>query len=369
MKVCHFTSVHSPLDVRIFLKECVTLAEAGYETNLVVTGYKNTITQGVKIYSVEKSPGRLKRMLATAREVYKVAKNLDADIYHFHDPELLPYALLLRLSGKIVIYDVHEDLPRDILSKHWIPRFLRKIISFLVEKLENAIAKKCIIVGATPTITKRFDEIGCKSVNINNYPIMSELFSTTNEWNNKSKQVCYVGGINKVRGIDQMIRASYKTNTQLVLAGTFTNIEYKNILQEQVEWQNVKELGQIDREGIKELYKQSIAGLVVLQPIVTFVDSLPIKLFEYMAAGIPVICSNFPLWKTIVEENNCGICVDPSDEDAIAAAINWIVNNPEGAAIMGKNGRLAVENKYNWEIESNKLLNLYKELENENLDI
>ncbi len=240
------------------------------------------------------------------------------------------------------------------MSKEWIPKPIRKAVAFIAETIENFIAKRCVVIGATPAITARFQKLGCKAVNVNNYPILSELFPTIQEWSIKCKQVCYVGGINQVRGIDQMVEAAYEAGVRLVLAGLFTNDEHRKQLSQSPKWNNVKELGQIDRQGIKELYDDSIAGLVVLQPIDSFKESLPIKMFEYMSAGIPVIASDFKLWKTIIEGNHCGICVDPSDVKAIADAINWFKEHPKEAEQMGKNGRLAIEQQYNWEIESKK---------------
>jgi len=103
-----------------------------------------------------------------------------------------------------------------------------------------------------------------------------------------------------------------------------------------------------------------MAGLVLYHPVPNHTDAQPNKLFEYMSAGIPVISSNFPLWKEIVEGHQCGICVDPLKPDEIAKAIQWILDNPEKAKKMGENGRRAVEEKYNHTVEEKKLLTLYK---------
>ena len=85
-------------------------------------------------------------------------------------------------------------------------------------------------------------------------------------------------------------------------------------------------------------------------------------MFEYMAAGIPVVASNFPLWKEIIEENKCGICVEPANVEQISDAVNYLLNNPEEAQRMGANGRKAVEEKYNWNNEAKTLLQLYCDL-------
>jgi glycosyltransferase involved in cell wall biosynthesis len=105
-----------------------------------------------------------------------------------------------------------------------------------------------------------------------------------------------------------------------------------------------------------------MAGLLLLHPLPSYVDSLPIKLFEYMAAGIPVICSDFPLWREIVETSHCGVCVNPSDTDAAADAIRKLVNNPAYAAEMGANGRKAAVARYSWDSQADLLKRFYQSL-------
>jgi glycosyltransferase involved in cell wall biosynthesis len=364
-KVCHITSVHPLEDIRIYVKECNSLADAGFETHYIVPGTEESKKTKVYIHSIEKNlnKNRLLRMTSTVTKVYKQALEINAELYHFHDPELIPIGLLLKLKGKKVIYDVHEDVPRQIISKPWIPSILRKPIANIFEAVENFASKKFdAIVTATPHINDRFKKIGCNAFNINNFPILNELFSNDIDWSTKKNRVCYVGNISKVRGILEMVKAIEQTSSSLMLAGSFYSEELKKQAESLTGWKKVVELGRLDREGIKLTLKQSNAGLVVLHPIENYIVSLPIKMFEYMAAGIPVIASDFPLWKEIIEGNQCGICVDPMDPKAIKEAIDWIVKHPKEAKRMGSNGREAVMKFYNWEAESKKLVALYTKI-------
>jgi glycosyltransferase involved in cell wall biosynthesis len=363
-KICHLTSVHSKFDTRIFHKECKTLVNAGYAVTLVVQNEKDEVIDGVRIKAVKTPKNRRERILKTTKQVYERALECNADIYHFHDPELIPVGLKLKRKGKMVIYDVHEDVPQQILGKAWIPKPFRKIISYLVKSYTDVAVKQFdAIVGATPHITRQFLSLNDRAVNINNYPILKELFVEDLDWAEKERAVCYVGGITVERGIYNMVKAMEKVDGKLFLAGNFIDEKVKHNAQVLSGWGKIEELGFVDRNQVKEVFSKSIAGLLLVLPGPNVYGALPNKMFEYMSAGIAQITSNDPLWKELIEKDcKCGITVDPSNPTEIAEAINYLLANPKIAEQFGKNGRNAVEKKYNWEIESGKLINLYKEL-------
>ncbi|KAB7707400.1 glycosyltransferase [Bacillus aerolatus] len=365
MKICHLTSVHSYTDTRIFIKECRSLAESGYEVHFVVPGASDSIIEDVQVHGVIKETGnRLKRMTKTVNKVFQKGLEVDADIYHFHDPELIPVGLKLKKAGKKVIYDVHEDVPRQILTKEWLPIYVRRLVSKLFEQFENRAARKFdAILAATPHIRDRFLRLRCKAQDINNYPLLEELKIKSSAWAGKENAICYVGGITIVRGISEMVKAlSLTDNIHMLLGGRFAVSAERELVTRLNGWTKVKELGYLSRDEVKEVYQKSKVGLVVLHPTLNYVDALPVKMFEYMAAGIPVIASDFPLWKGIIEKNECGICVDPLKPEQIAFAVQWLIDHPKEAERMGKNGRKAIEAEYNWENESKKLIAAYKSL-------
>ncbi|MBO4646320.1 MAG: glycosyltransferase family 4 protein [Bacteroidales bacterium] len=364
-RICHITTVHPRYDVRIFHKECRSLA-AAYEVHLIVAdGRGDETVEGVHIHDIGKPAGRRERMFRFAKRAYRTAIETDATIYHFHDSELLPTGKKLARKGHIVIYDSHEDLPRQILTKPWIPKALRKIVSALAEQIENHHVKKMTaVVAATPHIQSRFQKVTSKTVAcVCNYPILDEI-TANGDWNSKTDAVCYVGGIFKERGIREMIQAVDLSGTTLKLAGKFSPDSLQAEIQKEKGWERVDYRGFIGRKEINQLLAESMAGLLLLHPLPSYVDSLPIKLFEYMAAGIPVICSDFPLWRDIVEGAHCGICVNPFDTDATARAIRQIADQPSLAAEMGANGRKAAVEKYSWDSQAEILIHLYQILLN-----
>jgi glycosyltransferase involved in cell wall biosynthesis len=367
-RVCHLSTAHNGLDVRIFHKECVSLASAGFNTHLVICASDADVQmaalKGVNLHQLKVPSGRFTRMLFQSFNCYKLGRRVNADIYHCHDPELLPFAMLLALFGKKVIYDAHEDLPKDILSKEWIKTWLRIPISKSAAALEWIGARFFLsVVTATPFIAKRFKEINKETLDINNFPLLGRLDEQV-PWADKAAEVCYVGGIGRDRGIAEVVQAmgQVQSGVRLNLCGRFTEPAVEQACKAMPGWQAVNEHGFVDRAGVRQVLGRSMAGLVTLRPIINYLDALPVKMFEYMAAGIPVIASDFPLWREIVLGNQCGLCVDPMDPTAISKAIDYLVQHPDEARLMGENGRRAVLARYNWSVEEAKLLAFYKQI-------
>ena len=366
-KVVVMTSVHPRIDPRIFGKQCKSLVNAGYDVVLLVAdGEGDEIRDGVRIYDVRKAEGRLSRMTVSQFRLYKLAVLLNADLYHFHDPELSLLGILLKLSRKMVIYDVHEDLPRQILIKRWIPFRLRKLVGKLCELVElGSVELFDGIVAATPRIAKRFP--ASKTISVQNFPMVNELLLEKSKvYCNRRPLVAFVGAISEIRGPREMVEAMSLLpvclDARLVLAGTFRPRELKLDVERLPGWERVDFLGWQDRRELASLLHEVRAGLVVLHPAPNYLDAYPVKLFEYMCVGLPIIASDFPLWRKIIHDAQCGLVVDPLNPREIAEAIQWILEHPKEAKEMGERGRKAVLEYFNWDREAEKLLKFYDRL-------
>lgn len=363
-KVCHLTSVHPRYDTRIYVKECQSLNNAGYDTHLVVADGNGDEHGDVVIHDAGKSSGRINRIIKTVHQVYKKAIEIDADLYHLHDPELIFVGLVLKAKGKVVVFDAHEDFPKQLKNKPYLNRSTAKVLAYIASFVERIFLSKFdAVVAATPFIRAKFSKLGFQSVDVNNYPTLHE-FSDLPTVGAKSASICYVGGITKARGVleDVDAVAVAKPEVTLELAGTFTEAAYQKEVESRPGWKKVNFHGWLGRKAILELLAKSKAGLVTLHPIENYLDSLPVKMFEYMASGIPVICSDIPLWKGIVEREQCGIAVDPFNNQEIVDAIEKLMADNVLASEMGRNGRRAVVEKYNWSNEEAKLIALYENL-------
>ncbi len=365
MKIAHVTTVHPAQDIRIFHKECVSLAAAGHQVMLLVAGSEHSVTsvKGVEIRTVAvPHSSRSGRILKAPRALAKEVIAWQPGVVHFHDPEFLLMVNRLKRLGFRLVYDVHEDLPRQLMSKGWIPSPFRKGLSRLVEWYENRQAGKVDhVITATPHIASRFMRVNPRTTDVRNYP-MPEEFTHLKPVASTSPGFCYVGGISRIRGVFEMMQAAANCKVELVLAGPLDQDITTEQLQQTPGYSNTVFKGVVGRDEVAKVLEQSLAGLALLHPTPNYMEALPTKIFEYMLAGIPVIASDFPVIRNIVEKHACGLCVDPLQVEEISHAINRLTEDPEMARSMGEKGREAAIKHYNWNIEKQKLINIYRNL-------
>jgi glycosyltransferase involved in cell wall biosynthesis len=362
--VAHLTTVHGRRDVRIFEKQARSLAAAGFDVHLVVgDGQGGAQVDGVVVHDIGTvGPSRARRMLLQGWRMWRAARRLRARLYHFHDPELLWVGLLLRAGGAAVVYDSHEDVPRDILSKTWIAPPIRRTVAWCAERIEDFVAARLsAVVAATPHIAARFRRVQPRALDINNYPAEADLGAPLDAPRDP-RRLCYVGGIGAIRGVHQMLQALEAVDATLLLAGAFESPETEASARAQPGWAKVEYLGTVSREEVRRIMAGSSAGLLLFHPEPNHVDAQPNKMFEYMSAGLPVVASDFPLWRRVLVDQGAGVCVDPLEPARIAAVIQALLDDPSTARRMGAAGRAAVHAHYRWEVEAAKLIALYRAL-------
>jgi glycosyltransferase involved in cell wall biosynthesis len=365
-RVVHLTTVHDPRDTRI-QKQCRTLAEAGYDVTLVATADRPVEDSAVPVRTLPRPRSRLARMLKTTRQARRIAGELRADVYHFHDPELMPVGSSLRRRGARVVYDVHEDYPAEIRTKEWIAAPLRPAVARVTDAVERRLAagRFDLFVAATPPIARRFP--ASRTVLVQNFPAVAELTAPAgNPYAERANVLAYVGDVTTVRGASEMVaavgRVDAALDVHLKIAGRVSTPGLAEDLATIDGFDRTELLGHLARSEVRDLLSTARAGLVLFHPTPNHLASQPNKLFEYMAAGIPVLASDFPLWREIVEGAQCGLLVDPQDPTAIAAAVERILRDPAAAESMGRHGRHAVETTYNWDAEGRRLVEAYAAL-------
>jgi len=368
-KVVHLTTVHHPYDPRIYHKECVSLKNAGFDVTLIAQEAENEANNdAIHHIPLKKYNSRLQRMIFGSLDLLKKAKALDADVYHFHDPELLPVAWLLKKENNVVIYDIHEDYVTSIMQKDYMNRPLKKAIATAYKYMEKFFARDFQLCLAE----KYYKDIYPDGVCILNYPTVNEKFlHYTRDYDAVENKLLYTGNVSVVRGarihaeipmIDENVSVHFVGKCPSELAEEMKTIAGKN--SDNLHIEGIDRF--IEKEVIENRYLNTnwLAGIALFPPTDHYMKKELTKFFEYMNAGLPIICSNFPVWKNFVEKYECGIAVDPFDENEIKQAISYLRNNPQAAREMGENGKKAVTKELNWQKEEQKLIAWYQELLN-----
>lgn len=374
MLCCIITTVHLPFDIRIFHKQAKSLVKAGYKVVLIAPHDRCETVDDIQIIPLPKPRNRTLRMIRTVT-AFRLALKQKADIYHFHDPELLPVGWLLKKwTGKPVIYDVHEHYPSDIMDKHWIPKRLRPVLKKSFELIEPIfVASLSAVIYTTPIVGERYIKMPIRTERVENLPLLS-VFSNYKriEKNGDVQVIIYLGTMKEPNGILQLIKAfSYlirknHNNLTLLLVGRVYPVEFKNELQSLIKQlnleNNIKLLDHVPYERIKDYLSQADIGVVTYLPYLNNMSCLSNKVFEYMACGLPVVASDFPLYREVVNGVGFGILVNPTSPEDIAEAIEKLLMNSDLREQMSQRARKRFLEEYNWELENKKLLKLYSEL-------
>ena len=362
-KVAHISTVHHPFDPRIYYKQCTTLKKNGFDVTLIITDHVDLKEKNeINIIKIKKNKNKFLRMIKGTINAYKEAKKLDAKVYHIHDPELLLVAKLLKNKRNIVIYDVHEDYETSIQQKKYIPSILRNTVAKIFRLIEQNISKDMEICIAEKYYREKFPN----AFEILNYPLINEKETTEQKELRTFQQVnlLYTGNVTHDRGA--LIHSKLPS---LIEGLNVTFVGKCNLkLSEEIHQHKGNEIvgigKYVDKKEIDQYYRQDewLAGLALFPPTDHYMKKELTKFFEYMHQGLPIICSNFPVWSEFIDKYKCGIAVDPYNEEEIKNAIIYLKNNPDKAREMGINGIRAVRSALNWNEEGKKLVNHYKRI-------
>ena len=367
--IVHLSTAHQALDSRIHHRECRSISAAGYNVFLIAQHRGNETIDRVQIIGLRSMPNRLYRMTIGQLIALRKAIKLKPDLVHFHDPELLPLGFLLSFTRMKIVYDAHEDYVDQIMHKPWINPWGRRLISRFMAKLEPVAARRFVgTVVAPPATVERLQSSGIPNIiPVQNLPRLEDLPFVDSEVSNQSTsnpkrtfRLAYVGGITRVRGAIEMIEAIQlcKTDVRLTLAGD-CSLELLETLQQLEGWNKVDYLGRIRPDEVMTVLQSADAGISILQPIKNYLEQYPTKVFEYMAAGIPFVVSNFPIMEDLVSSIGCGFLVDPFNIEEIANAVDGLSSLPDTGKLMGAKGREAAVETYNWDFEAKRLIAAY----------
>lgn len=333
---------------------------------LVADGKGDELIEGVQVLDIGLEKSRLKNFFKSSSKIKTIVDKVQPSLVHFHDPELMFIGKKLQRHYKFpVVFDIHENIAVQILDKTYIPKIFRGLVSFIYKGLEKYFLKYFHLMIAEHSYEHVYLNCGKSLTTVLNMPDLSHFVPYVNN-NRIGNDIFYIGGVSNERGLDVTIAALKALKVRGVpfymhYIGPISEEKIAELPLGEIR-ESIKFYGRMDSKEGFEISKKCVAGLSVLKPIKNYVGSYSTKIFEYMAIGLPVITSNFPLYKNVVERHNCGYCVEPYSSKELADRIEELILKPELANQMGSNGQLAVKEKFNWSSEEKKLLILYKNL-------
>ncbi|RPI71673.1 MAG: glycosyltransferase, partial [Geobacteraceae bacterium] len=321
VKVCHVISGYHRTDARIFFRQCLSLRNHGFDVCILTNdGLPNEIIDGVTIISCTDAPAsRRKELLMASHLFYDHAISIDADAYQLHSPELLPLGVKLKRRGKSIVYDAHEDMPNHILEKEWLPPWSRQLVSRAFAFYMNRVLKRFdqVISPHSHVVHSLQERLG-KGVLIANFPLVkSRQESSEEEYRARRNLFCYSGTVYSYSNQATIAAAlSELPDAHYQIAG-YIDDEQRKMLRDSAAGTRISCLDRLSQVELAKFYGRSIAGIVVYDYKLNLGYRLGSygtnKIFEYMEAGLPIICTDYDLWKDIVDRYKCGICVKPGD--------------------------------------------------------
>lgn len=363
MRICQITTVHNAFDGRIFHKECKSLAQAGHEVFLVAPHNSDEVVDGIKIKAIPRYSNPYKRILSAPFVAFRAALRTRAIIFHLHDPELLPAGFFLSIMGKKVIFDSHEHVSEQILSKNWIPtKFLRKVTSILYRCFQKVFTLFYAGIIIADKGSQQAFAHKKKVIAIHNYPILSYIYNYTYQDVRKNSDVVmlYAGGLTRIRGIKELVIAMENIDARLWLLGPWDSEAYRKECESIQSWSKCDYMGEVPFGRQYDYFRAADIGMATLYPEKNYLKSQPVKAFEYMACGLAIIMSNFEYWKEIYDD--LALYADPHNPEDIAAKTNLLISDKKLLERIRKKGIEKVKNEFSWEKESEKLIHFYSEL-------
>ena len=400
VKVCMLTARHSALDDRIFYKECISLNQAGYEIIIVapcsddgcftdMSGRKIRIDEtnnsmpnkyGIEIRGYVKKPKGWRRYISTVTGLIKAGLAANADIYHCHEVDASLFAGI-RIKKEFMkqdrnvklIYDSHEYWP-GAFEDRFSNRLLKYIVKRFITWWEKRALKYCDYIITANSIVRGYFLLLDRFANVEvlyNCPRL-ELFKENTIGDKPFGIICHEGSLPFDRGLKIMVEAIRKlkqknSSVKLLIVGDVFGDERKWLNQKVKEYSlenNIELTGWLPYEDVGEHIQKASIGLILFQPtkVNNMLGGPPNKLFNYMRYGLPVVSADFPEMRRIINENDCGLLINPTDVDSLYDALHYLLTNPDRAEEMGKNGKKAVESLYNWKEMGKRLVRVYETL-------
>jgi glycosyltransferase involved in cell wall biosynthesis len=348
------------------------LGEAGYDvTTLAPPDLSPGQVDAVPVEYLPPRRGRLARTTSAPLTVLAAARRQPM-VVHVVSLDLLPWAVVLRLLRRcVVLYDSNEEYDSMMLIKEWLPPWSRRLLGRLVRWAEPWLATRLdAATTALPATHEKFARAGVRSVLVRNFPPLSMMTQDGSSAGEHRYDVLLGGSLP-----DDQIQLLAATAAELervrpgvrwLLAARSYGEREQRLLESALEDEGVRKHFELRYNvpfaEMKAMMVASAIGFVLYPGDVNYGARIPIRIFEYMASGLPFVASDLPTTAEFTRGRGVAELVPAGDPVAYARALAALLDDPERQASMSARGPVLAREEYNWQRESGKLVELYRSL-------
>jgi glycosyltransferase involved in cell wall biosynthesis len=341
-----------------------------YRLTMVLTRPEPAVHPGIRFVGVPRFASLWQRVLLVHPRLLWHALRCPARLVHLHDPELIPLGLLLVALGRTVVWDVHENVARQVSAKKrnasTLYRLLFRCFNRLAQRHLYPIFAETSYLANYPALRKPHAVV----LNYAPLPLLEPFRRKPHTV--LVPEFFYIGQLSFARGLDVLIEACARLDDDFpdfrvhLFGALGFDVFDQSVLERIPAFHRAKKHlifhGYTDARRAFPMAARCLAGLALPKPVGDFPESYPTKLFEYLALGLPAIASDFPLYRAVIEPHGCGRCLDPTSPEALANVLRFFLEQPEASRHLGERGRAAAEAHFAWASQERALFDFYKSL-------
>jgi len=362
--IVHVTSTHRATDGRIFYRECRSLQGAGWDVRIVAHGVPLQPKDGIGFVEFPKSFSRV-AVLMKPHTIVRFLDDLEADVYHFHDPDLLLVAGLLAGRRKKIVYDCHEWYQKVFPYKGYSPLVASAAAAglSLIEML--VMPRLSALIAPTDELAALYAKRTKRVYSIRNFAPLEGWELSKDKGNPKRYDLIHVGtvSLDRLNFMLDIVRTAKRLGREITLCllGVSTGIK-QHVDRDDALKGLVEAIERVPETKVPEFLSKARIGFNYHPYQSRFIVAIPMKVFEYMRHGLPFVSTALPPLKKLLEDSGAGVLIEENTVNAFIKVIGEILRNGEMMAQMGNKGTRLVRERYNWEAESIKLVTLYESL-------
>lgn len=350
------------------------MARRNHEVHLVCPwGVRDgTVREGVILHTFPRARSRAGRPFSIPWHLARKLQPLisSVDLVHFHDIDILPFMAVLALF-KPVIYDVHENYPDEMLVRQWIPRLLRHPLFHIVRLAQSALSRVVHnLVFVIPEIGRHFPTGALRTTVVRNFATLDLLEQVKPDYSNRADAVIFLASNYEGNGTFLFLEIANRfkqrrSEVRFLMVDRWSDSATQKRAMDFIQKQdltNVLVVPNVSPQRVMEHLNMATIGIAPGLREIKHINALPTKLFEYMAAGLPIVSSDLPNAKQLAQETDAVLLCRPEDPETFVSAIELLAADRNGADERGKRGQSTFRTRFCWEAQADAIEQYYADV-------